>query len=43
MHDGRLLLFTHERAAQHLRDEADYPKDSPWRYNDVAAYDADEE
>ncbi|HZB83579.1 MAG TPA: hypothetical protein VE288_12145 [Rubrobacteraceae bacterium] len=34
---------TYERAAQHLRDEADYPEDSPWRYNDVTADDADEE
>jgi hypothetical protein len=25
------------QAAQHLRDEATYPKDSPWRYNDVTA------
>jgi hypothetical protein len=24
-----------EREEQHLRDEAAYPKDSPWRYNDV--------
>ncbi len=22
-------------AQQHLRDEATYPKDSPWRYNDI--------
>ena len=25
---------TLEQAEQHLRDEAAYPKDSPWRYND---------
>src|SRR5918997_7044631 len=24
-----------ERAEQHKRDEADYSKDSPWRYNDI--------
>src|SRR5918996_1816843 len=24
-----------ERAQQHKRDEADYSKDSPWRYNDI--------
>jgi hypothetical protein len=28
---------TRERAEQHLRDEAAYPKDSPWRYNDITA------
>ena len=28
-HDAR------ERTEQHLRDEATYPKDSPWRYNDI--------
>ena len=28
-HDGRV------RAQQRLRDEATYPKSSPWRYNDV--------
>ena len=28
-HDGQV------RAQQRLRDEAAYPKDSPWRYNDV--------
>ncbi len=28
-HDGQ------ERAQQRLRDEATYPKGSPWRYNDV--------
>ncbi len=26
-----------EQAEQHLRDEAAYPKDSPWRYNDITA------
>ena len=30
-HDAR------ERAEQHLRDEAAYPADSPWRYNDITA------
>jgi len=25
------------QADQHLRDEATYPEDSPWRYNDVTA------
>ena len=25
------------RGEQHLRDEAVYPEDSPWRYNDVTA------
>ena len=29
------LYDTQERAEQHLRDEAAYPKDSPWRYNDI--------
>jgi hypothetical protein len=24
-----------ERAQQHRRDEAAYPEDSPWRYNDI--------
>ncbi len=28
-HDAR------EREEQHLRDEADHPKHSPWRYNDI--------
>jgi hypothetical protein len=26
---------TQEQAKQHKRDEAAYPEDSPWRYNDV--------
>ncbi len=30
-HDAR------ERTEQHLRDEAAYPGDSPWRYNDITA------
>jgi hypothetical protein len=30
---------TRERAEQHLRDEADHRKDSPWRYNDITAAD----
>ncbi len=29
----------HVRADQHLRDEAAYPKGSPWRYNDVTEHD----
>jgi hypothetical protein len=28
-----------ERADQRLRDEAAYPKGSPWRYNDITAED----
>ena len=28
---------TQEQANQHLRDEAAYPADSPWRYNDVTS------
>jgi hypothetical protein len=27
-----------ERATQHKRDEAAYPEGSPWRYNDITAY-----
>ncbi len=26
-----------ERAQQHMRDEAAYPKGTPWRYNDITA------
>jgi hypothetical protein len=26
-----------EQAEQHLRDEAAYPKDSSWRYNDITS------
>lgn len=26
-----------DHAEQHLRDEAAYPKDSPWRYNDITS------
>jgi hypothetical protein len=26
---------TREREEQHLREETAYPKDSPWRYNDI--------
>ena len=26
-----------EQAKQHKRDEAAYPKESPWRYNDVTS------
>ncbi len=29
------LHDTKEQSDQHVRDEADYSKDSPWRYNDV--------
>ena len=28
---------TQAQLRQHLRDEAAYPEDSPWRYNDVTA------
>jgi hypothetical protein len=28
---------TQAQAGQHLRDEAAYPEDSPWRYNDVTS------
>ena len=28
---------TQAQAEQHLRDEATYPKGSPWRYNDVTS------
>jgi hypothetical protein len=28
---------TKERAHQHERDEAAYPKGTPWRYNDITA------
>jgi hypothetical protein len=31
------------QAKQHLQDQAAYRKDSPWRYNDVTARNADEE
>ena len=30
---------TQEQAEQHLRDEVAYPKDSPWRYNDITSND----
>lgn len=26
-----------KQAQQHLKDEADYPKDSTWRYNDITS------
>ncbi len=38
--------WRHDTSAQdeqHLRDEVSYPEDSPWRYNDVTARNADEE
>jgi hypothetical protein len=28
---------TQAQAEQHLRNEAAYPEDSPWRYNDVTS------
>ena len=28
---------TEEQAQQHLRNEAAYPEDSPWRYNDITS------
>ena len=28
---------TQEQAQQHLKDEAAYPKDSTWRYNDITS------
>ncbi len=28
---------TQEQTEQHLRDEAAYPKGSPWRYNDITS------
>jgi hypothetical protein len=31
------LHNTQDRAEQHLRDDATYPKDSPWRYNDITS------
>ncbi len=31
-----------ERAEQHLRDEASYPGDSSWRYNDITSGSTDE-
>ena len=31
------LYDAQEQADQHLHDEATYPEDSPWRYNDVTA------
>lgn len=37
LHDPRA------QAEQHLRDEAAYPKGSPWRYNDITARGTDNE
>jgi hypothetical protein len=37
------LHDTNEQVQQHLRNEATYPKNSPWRYNDVTARDGIEE
>jgi hypothetical protein len=31
------LYDTRAQGAQHLRDEAAYPEDSPWRYNDITS------
>jgi hypothetical protein len=31
------LHDTEAQAKQHLRDEATYPEDSPWRYNDITS------
>ena len=50
-HEGRLTeKIKHpwhhdaqEQAQQHLRDEAAYTEDSPWRYNDVTAGLGDDE
>src|SRR5919199_3170825 len=36
------LHDTKEQDNQHLRDEAAYPNDSPWRYNDVTLGDAND-
>ena len=36
-HDARA------QAEQHLRDEAAYAKDSPWRYNDITSGNTDDE
>jgi hypothetical protein len=33
---------TQGQADQHLRDEASYPEDSPWRYNDITSRGADD-
>ena len=37
------LYDTRAQAEQHNRDEAAYPEDSPWRYNDVTSRGADDE
>jgi len=31
------------QAKQHLRDEATYPEDSPWRYNDITSLSLEDE
>ena len=41
-HHHPWLNDTQAQAKQHLRDEAAYPKDSPWRYNDVTLGDAND-
>ena len=33
---------TKEQAQQHLREQAAYPKGSPWRYNDVTSGEVDD-
>jgi hypothetical protein len=47
--DGRLRhavtywrYNTKEQAQQHLREQAAYPKGSPWRYNDVTSGEVDD-
>ncbi len=37
------LHNTQTRAEQRLRDEAAYPEDSPWRYNDIASDNTNDE
>ena len=41
-HHRPWLHDTKGQAKQHLRDEAAYPNDSPWRYNDVTLGDAND-
>ncbi len=37
------LHNTQNRAEQHLRDEAAYPEDSPWRYNNITSDNTNDE
>ena len=37
------LHDTGAQAEQHLRDEATYPEDSPWRYNDITSLSLEDE